>query len=86
MKVHVAVISHSAGIDVLYAGASKDKAVATVANWCRDYWQAEDVDMDTGVNDPKTLTDAEVIKAYFLSESVISVGEQCDITEVEFSE
>jgi len=86
MKIHLAIISTGAGIDVLYAGNSHANAEAVVADWCRDYWLVEDVDLDTGIDDPSKLSDHDTIEAYFKSESVISQGETCEITEVEYQE
>jgi hypothetical protein len=86
MKIHLAIISTGAGIDVVYAGNSAEKAEAAVATWCRGYWHDEDVDLDTGIDDPTTIDDHEVCQLYFNSESVISLGEQCEITEVEYQD
>jgi hypothetical protein len=81
--VYLAIVTHEAGIDVLYAGNSAIKAEAAVAKWCREYWHDEEVDFDTGISDPTTLSDAKVRKLYFQSETVIMNGEQSQITEVE---
>jgi len=86
MKIHLAIISTGAGIDVVYAGNSAENAEAAIATWCRDYWNDEDVDLDTGIDDPSTLSDHDTIDKYFSSESVISQGEICEITEVEYQE
>jgi hypothetical protein len=86
MKIHLAIISTESGIEVLYAGGSHKAAKASVAKWCREYWLAEDVDVDTGIEDPSTLSDKDVIREYFMSESVLSIGETCEITEVEYQE
>lgn len=84
--VHLAIITHSAGIDVIYAGNSHINAEAAVAKWCREYWHNEDVDLDTGIDDPSTLSDHDVCLQYFGSESVISQGEQCEITAVDLQD
>lgn len=85
-KIHLAIISTGAGIDVVYAGNSAENAEATVAAWCRDYWHNEDVDLDTGIDDPSILSNHDVCQMYFNSESIISQSETCEITEVEIQD
>lgn len=84
--VHIAVVEHEYGMDVLYAGMYEKNAYKALATYARNWWVEEEVDMETGIEDPAEVSDQEVIQAYFNSEVVMNKCERGVVESVELQD